>query len=219
MPHLSFITPAALALLALLPLMWALTLAAPRRIGHGRFWLSLAIRSAILVALVLGLAGAQLVRPMQALTTVFLVDASDSVAPAQRDRATQYVDEALREMPAGDRAAVVVFGANALVERTPASLAALGRVNSVPVTTRTNIQDAVQLGLALLPADSQKRLVLLSDGGENSGRAACRSTWSRCRASVAPTCSSARSTRHRWRARARRSRSPWRSARRSPLSV
>ncbi|HEX9370076.1 MAG TPA: VWA domain-containing protein, partial [Roseiflexaceae bacterium] len=172
MPHLSFITPAALALLALLPLMWALTLAAPRRIGHGRFWLSLAIRSAILVALVLGLAGAQLVRPMQALTTVFLVDASDSVAPAQRDRATQYVDEALREMPAGDRAAVVVFGANALVERTPASLAALGRVNSVPVTTRTNIQDAVQLGLALLPADSQKRLVLLSDGGENSGHAA-----------------------------------------------
>src|SRR5687767_15286149 len=48
----------------------------------------------------------------------------------------------------------------------------LFRSGSVPVTTRTNIQDALQLGLALLPAESQKRIVLLSDGGENSGRAA-----------------------------------------------
>jgi hypothetical protein len=37
------------------------------------------------------------------------------------------------------------------------------------VAARTNLQDAVQLGLALLPADSEQRLVLLSDGGENQG--------------------------------------------------
>ncbi|MBK9713679.1 MAG: VWA domain-containing protein [Kouleothrix sp.] len=172
MPHLSFISPAALALLALLPFLWALTLLAPRRIAPWRLWLSLALRSIILLALVCGLAGAQLVRPVRTLTTVFLIDASDSVAPAQRERATRFVDEALQTTPPGDRAAVVVFGENALVERAPASLAALGRLSSVPVTTRTNIQDALQLGLALLPADSQKRLVLLSDGGENSGRAA-----------------------------------------------
>jgi Mg-chelatase subunit ChlD len=171
MPRLSFITPAALALLALLPILWALTLIAPRRVALWRRWLGLLIRSVILVALVFGLAGAQLVRPVRALTTVFLVDASDSVAPAQRARAEQYVEEALRTMPPNDRAAVVVFGENALVERAPSSLATVGRLSSVPVTTRTNIQDAVQLGLALLPADSQKRLVLLSDGGENSGRA------------------------------------------------
>jgi uncharacterized membrane protein len=99
------------------------------------------------------------------------VDRDGGGCAAQRARAEQYVEEALRAMPAGDRAAVVVFGENALVERAPSSLASLGRIGSIPVTTRTNIQDAVQLGLALLPADSQKRLVLLSDGGENSGRA------------------------------------------------
>jgi Mg-chelatase subunit ChlD len=172
MPHLSFITPAALVLLILLPLLAAFTLLTPRRVAPGRFWASLLIRSVVLVALVLGLAGAQLVRPVRALTTVFLIDASDSVAPAQRERADQYVADALHTMPAGDLAAVVVFGANALVERVPTGLTQIGRINSVPIATRTNIQDAVQLGIALLPADTQKRLVLLSDGGENIGQAA-----------------------------------------------
>jgi Mg-chelatase subunit ChlD len=172
MPQLSFITPVALVALALVPLMWAFALLTPRRAAPLRFWGGLLLRTLILVALVLALAGAQLVQPVRTLTTVFLLDASDSIAPAQRERAIQYVDRALAGLPPGDRAAVVAFGAGALVERAPASLAALGRINSVPVTTRTNIQEAIQLGVALLPADSQKRLVLLSDGGENSGRAA-----------------------------------------------
>jgi Mg-chelatase subunit ChlD len=168
----SFITPAALALLALLPILWAFTLLTPRRVAPWRFWASLLIRTALLIALVLALAGAQLVRPARSLTTVFLIDASDSVAPTQRERAQRYVSDALGALPAGDKAAVVVFGENALVERAPASLASLGRINSVPIGTRTNIQDAIQLGLALLPADTEKRMVLLSDGGENSGHAA-----------------------------------------------
>jgi len=172
MPRLTFITPAALVLLALLPLMWAFALLTPRRVVPWRFWLGLALRSVILAALVLSLAGAQLVQPVNTLTTVFLIDASDSVAPAQRERAITYVNQALQTMPPADKAAVVVFGANPLVERAPGSLAALGTIGSVPITTRTNIQEALQLGLALLPAESQKRIVLLSDGGENSGRAA-----------------------------------------------
>jgi Mg-chelatase subunit ChlD len=172
MVSLSFITPAALALLLLLPALWALALLAPRRLARWRFWSSLLVRSAMLVALVLALAGAQLIRPVRELTTVFLVDSSDSVAPAQRERALRYVNDALATMPPGDRAAVVVFGENALVERAPSDVNVVGRINSAPVTTRTNIQDAVQLGLALLPAETQKRMVLISDGGENAGRAA-----------------------------------------------
>src|SRR5215212_7759643 len=172
MLRLTFITPAALVLLALLPLMWAFALWTPQRVVPWRFWLGLVLRSLMLAALVLGIAGAQLVQPVSTLTTVFLIDNSDSVAPAQRQRAIAYVNQALQSMPPADKAAVVVFGANPLVEHAPSSLATLGTIDSVPVTNRTNIQDALQLGLALLPAESQKRIVLLSDGGENSGRAA-----------------------------------------------
>src|SRR3954453_11939002 len=108
MPRLTFITPAALALLVLLPLMWAFALWTPRRSAPWRFWLELGLRSVILAALVLGLAGAQLVQPVSTLTTIFLIDESDSVAPAQRERAVTYVDQALHSMPPADKAAVVV---------------------------------------------------------------------------------------------------------------
>src|SRR5690349_6084141 len=99
MPRLTFITPAALVLLALLPLMWVFALWTPRRLAPWRFWLGLALRSVLLAALVLGLAGAQLVQPVGTLTTVFLIDGSDSVAPAQRQRAIAFVDQALQSMP------------------------------------------------------------------------------------------------------------------------
>jgi Mg-chelatase subunit ChlD len=172
--RLSFIYPLALLLLALLPLLWGFTLLA--RGGSAarapwRFWASLGLRTVALLALVLALAGTQLVRPVSALTVVFLIDGSDSVAPAQREQATEIVSQALRAKKPGDQAAVVLFGENALVERAPSPLVDLGRLTSTPIGTRTDIAEAIQLGLALFPADQQKRLVLLSDGGENSGRA------------------------------------------------
>lgn len=171
MPRLSFITPAALVLLITLPLTWALATLTPRHLAPWRFWSSLILRSLILLGLILALAGTQIIRPIHDITTIFLIDASDSITPAQRLRAQTYIEEALHTRPAGAQAAIIVFGENALVEHAPTQLTTLGPLTSVPVMTRTNIQDAIQLGLALLPADTQKRLILLSDGGENTGNA------------------------------------------------
>jgi Mg-chelatase subunit ChlD len=168
---LTFITPIALLLLALLPLLWALAWVSPQREARWRFWAVLLTRSVLLCALVFALAGAQLVRSTNELTTVFLVDASDSFAPLQRERAVAYINQALSEMRSPNQAAVIVFGENALVERAPGVLSSLNQLHSVPTATRTNIQEAIQLGLALLPSDREKRIILLSDGGENSGQA------------------------------------------------
>jgi uncharacterized membrane protein len=171
MPRLSFVYPEMLWLLAALGLVWALAFLPPRRLSPGRFWSSLALRTAITLALVLSVAGAQLVLPVDRLTTVFLLDGSDSVPPSTRAQAETFIQEALQQMPDDDRAAIVVFGGNALVERAPGDERRLGRISSVPTATRTNIAEAIQLGLALFPADAEKRLVLLSDGGENEGQA------------------------------------------------
>ncbi len=171
MPRLSFIYPEMLWLLIAVGLIWAVALLPPRRLTPGRFWTSLTLRSIIATALVFAVAGAQLVLPVERLTTVFLLDASDSMPPSTRAQAETFIQEALQQMPPGDRAAIVVFGGNALVERAPSEERRLGRISSVPVVTRTNIAEAIQLGLALFPADAEKRLVLLSDGGENEGRA------------------------------------------------
>lgn len=168
---LAFISPIYLWLLLVLVPLWALALFTPRRLPRWRRWGSLALRTLGVIALALALAGAQLVQPVDTLDVVFLLDSSDSVALSQRARAEAYVQQALQELPADARAGIVVFGEQALVERLPEHVQVLGPLRALPDGRRTNIQEAVQLGLALLPAESQRRLVLLSDGGENRGDA------------------------------------------------
>ena len=168
---LTFIHPEWLWLLLLLVPVWALALVGPRRLRRARFWASLGLRSVVLLSLVLALAGTQVVRAVGATTTVFLLDGSDSVALSQRAQAETFIQQALAAMPNDDKAGIVVFGRNALVERTPSADKALGQVRSQPGGGLTDIASALQLGLALLPAESHQRLVLLSDGGENSGDA------------------------------------------------
>jgi Mg-chelatase subunit ChlD len=167
--RLSFIYPSFLWLLLLLGPLLALALLAPRRLPRVRFWSSIVLRLLLFIFLIGSLAGTQVVQSVDDLTTVFLVDSSDSVSPEERTRAEAFIQSALATMREGDKAAIVAFGANALVERVPSGEQALRRLQSVPTTTRTNIGEAINLGLALLPADTQKRLVLLSDGGENAG--------------------------------------------------
>jgi uncharacterized membrane protein len=173
---ISFINPAFLWLLLLLPLLWlfAWLTRAPNlaRLGRWRYLALIALRTAILAALALAVAGAQLVRAVSDTAVIFLIDGSDSVAPAQRERALAYVNEALAAGAPTDQAAVIVFGAEAAVERAPAPPAPLRSLTSAVVGSGTSLADAIQLGLALLPAEAQKRLVLLSDGAENRGRAA-----------------------------------------------
>nr|WP_052295016.1 VWA domain-containing protein [Oscillochloris trichoides] len=173
---LSFITPAALWALLLLPLMWGMAWLTRRvnlaRLGSGRYALLLILRSLMLLALILALAGTQVVRAVEETAVVFLVDGSDSFAPALRQQALDYINTAYTTAQPGDQAGVVVFGGSAAVERAPAAATPLTRFTSLVPGGRTDIAAAIQLGLALLPADAQKRLVLLSDGGENMGRAA-----------------------------------------------
>jgi hypothetical protein len=143
-----------LALLGLLPLMWAFTLLTPgSRPGASA---RLLVRTLVLAALALALAGAQLVQSARSLTTVFLVDASTDRAGAAR--APHNID-ALRAMPASDRAAVVVFGQNALVG-APRPVLCPNRLNSRAGGDPHQYPGCHPAWLALLPADTEKRIVL-----------------------------------------------------------
>jgi uncharacterized membrane protein len=158
---MTFATPLALLLLLLLPyFVWL----APPRGRRWREWASVVVRLLIVTFLVLSLAGSRLVRAADDLAVVFLIDASDSVSPPDLVAAHNYVREAIAGMGANDQAAVIVFGANALVERPMSGLPELAPILSTPQTWHTNIAEAVRLGMALFPAGSARRMVLLSDG-------------------------------------------------------
>jgi uncharacterized membrane protein len=128
---------------------------------------SLGLRTTIVLLLVLALAGTQWVRASNDLSVVFLLDVSDSVDLDAREQAVGFVRAALADMGPDDRAALVLFGADALVERPMSQAKELGELLSIPATTHTDAGEALRLGLALLPATARRRIVLLSDGQLN----------------------------------------------------
>jgi uncharacterized membrane protein/Mg-chelatase subunit ChlD len=167
----SFVYPKLLWLLLLVPLTVGLALLGRRRPTRARFWGGLALRVLLLTLVILALAGIQLRLRANTLTAVFVMDVSDSVPAEERARGESIVRQAVEAMPAGDKAAVVVFGQEALVERMASEERTLPGLASVPVTARTDVAGALQLALALFPDEGAKRLVLLSDGRENLGHA------------------------------------------------
>ena len=167
---IAFDAPLALLLLpALLAVVAVLHVASRRRMGSARRRLILAVRVLLLASLVFALAGLQVVLPVDRLAVVFAVDMSDSVGTAGREEALAYIRDSLKARPQDDVAGIVAFGGDALVERLPAQLADVERLDSTPVKSATDLGAALRLAAALFPDGAQKRIVLLSDGNDTTG--------------------------------------------------
>ena len=156
---MSFANPAGLLLLALIPVV--LYIGWPRhRYRRTRDITGAVLRVVIVALLVLALSGLQVAQAANKLAVVFLVDVSDSVGAAAVDGAVRTVRELLAAMGPEDEAGLVVFGADAQVERVVSATKELGPLRATVSTGNTNIAGAIRLGLALFPAEI--------------GRASCR---------------------------------------------
>ena len=165
-----FASPWFLLLLLSLPLL--LWVGWPSRgPSRRREIVSLALRLLIVLLLIASLAGLEMKRASDDLSVVFLVDYSDSMPAPARQLALSYVRQALQHMGPNDKSAVILFGADALVERPLSSSKELGSFTSKITSIQTDLAGAIRLGLALLPADTARRMVILSDGIETSGDA------------------------------------------------
>ncbi len=168
---ITFIHPTALWFLLLIPLTVGIALLGPRRPTRGRFWAGLGLRVFLLILVILALAGAQVRTPTDILTAIFVLDVSDSITLEEKAHGEAIIQEAVRNMPSGDQAAIVVFGEDALVEQLASETRNPPNIASVPITIQTDIASALQLSLALFPDEGAKRIVLLSDGRQNLGKA------------------------------------------------
>jgi uncharacterized membrane protein len=70
-----------------------------------------------------------------------------------------------------DQAALVVFGADALVDVPMTDRLEVVQLGSEPNRLNTDLAEAMRLGLALFPADTARRMVILSDGRQTVGNA------------------------------------------------
>src|SRR6266851_2858508 len=141
------------------------------QVGKWRRWLAAVLRTVVLLALGLALAGLQWRRPLEGMNVFFLLDRSDSIPSAQQEAARRYVNKAAADKKKGDRAGLLVFGAEAALETSADDKIDLNNTKILAVvgTERTDIAGAVRLGTAAFPETGQKRLLLLSDGNENIG--------------------------------------------------
>jgi secreted protein with Ig-like and vWFA domain len=166
---ITFAFPRALLLLLLLPVVVALGLRRVRRLPGWRGPAVLFLR-----LLVLGLLVAAVADPAwrvgtrrQALSVVFLVDASDSVGASGRQAGMTWAERASAAAGPQDMAGMVLFGA------APQLAVPLAHYRTLPdpatgAAGATDIGAAIRLGTALLAPDTPGRLVLLSDGRDTT---------------------------------------------------
>jgi Mg-chelatase subunit ChlD len=166
-----FTSPFALILILLIPI--AAWIGKPGH-GFGRQLeiVSLAVRIVILLCVVLSLAGLTWKQPGDKLAVVFLLDRSDSMPEATQLEAIDYIEQALAAMQIDDQAALIVFGGDALVERSMSSNSWLDPILSIPTSYQTDLEQAIRLGMAIFPSNAARRMVILTDGIETTGNGA-----------------------------------------------
>ncbi len=149
-------------------------LLARRSIGVApRQWqVAIALRVLIAALLVLSLLDLDRISTSDRVSVVFLLDGSDSLSADGRAAGADYVRAALDDQPAGARSAVVLFGADARLELPVDIDNQLGTPMVQVDATHTDVAGALRLGAALLPEDTRRRIVLVSDGRATRGDAA-----------------------------------------------
>lgn len=130
----------------------------------------LACRLALFTLIISALAGAALALPVSRQAVVFVGDISASTT-AQRAFMEQWINNAIRHKRPDDQVGIVAVGRNALVEQSVRTQIDFSQFESTPDTNYTNLAAGLQLAAAILPTDSERRIVLLSDGQQNIGDA------------------------------------------------
>lgn len=132
---------------------------------------SLALRIAVVLALILSLCGARLAWSSKGICVAFLVDSSQSVSPDAREKMRALIAEQVDKMNKDDQYVVIEFGGDAALDNLPGPKGPLPAASAVSNPSATDIARALRLATASFPADRQKRIILISDGNQNVGDA------------------------------------------------
>lgn len=157
--------------LLLLPLLVAVVRLGRRRSGT-RWQIATALRAVTLGLLVLALAGPVIRVPASGTSVVFAVDRSLSISADGRRAEAEFLRDALAQMHPDDRAGIVTFAGRPLLAAPLSPKTAAGDPPPPPEPDATDIEAALNLSLQILPPQGARRIIVLSDGGENRGDAA-----------------------------------------------
>ena len=142
----------------------------PPPLSRGRARLSLGVRTLIVILLTASLAGFQVQTSPSNQSLLVAADLSASVQSARDSEATT-VRRIMQQRQGEDRAGVLSFGRDPQVEVSISNAPQFGEFQSQPNPQFTDLAAALQLGGSLLPEDSRRHIVVVSDGRSNLGDA------------------------------------------------
>ncbi len=132
--------------------------------------LSLALRGLIVILLTGALAGFELQTSPPQQSLIVLADLSASTQSAA-DKETALVQQIMGLRQGSDRAGLVSFGRDPQVEITPTTDPRFSEFQTRPNANYTDVAAAMQLAGSLLPSDTRRHVVIVSDGRANLGDA------------------------------------------------
>jgi uncharacterized membrane protein len=168
---LTFARSGWLWLLLLVPLVLLVGYLVGRRRGlrPASIWL----RAGAMTLLILALAEPLWSTGAASPATVILVDRSSSLSSDTSTSVVDWLNNALGDAGSDDQAAIVTFGGNAVVDQPAGDAATMvfdAETGDLIDAGTTNIGGALAMARAL-PVGDTRRIVLVSDGAENSGSA------------------------------------------------
>ncbi len=176
---LLFARPAAFGLLVATVWIWWHHLTGFAGLGRIRSLVALEVRLILAGLFVILLAEPRAVRTSDVLSVVYALDVSDSINEDSTTRALEFVARTATQKAPTDQAGLVIFGKNAAVEfparpslpldKTPSGQTANVVLNSLIDKEATNLEQGLSLAAAMLPEETQGRIVLISDGMQTEG--------------------------------------------------
>lgn len=166
--RVTLLEPRALALLGVLPLVlwtWSWSLANLSRL---RLTVSTGMRMLGIAAVVVGLARPVTRSDATRVSTIFVVDVSDSMSDKALSAAAARVEAARRQQQDHDVQLVTFAKTARRVELKAGQKAEIARHED---GSATHMESALSLALALFPPNHLKQIVLVSDGVETEGDA------------------------------------------------
>ena len=134
---------------------------------RGRTILGLAMRGMAVLCLILALADLKLPLHHNRPAIAFLLDVSESIGKVEDG--LRELRRYVRSLPDGTKWCLIVFAKTPSLEipLTDERDLAPDRIASALDRSGTDIESAIKLALSLLPSDTPRRIVILSDGNQN----------------------------------------------------
>ena len=175
-----FRSPLFLILLAAIPVLIFVQRRAHLSTAKWRKNVTFFLRGAALLCAILALASLHRTHKEQRLAVVFLIDTSESVPRIQREAAVKQINAAVAQLRPTDQFGIIGFASEISVltgirqkQDHPLESVSTDLLASLAEQTirrdGTDILTALKRAIAVLPNDSHRRIVLLSDGIHNAG--------------------------------------------------